>query len=460
MKIIIPEIKSPGQRVVLAFGGVLFFGVLFFLSVFRNASHLPGDFFSFLIVYTKEVFPIQIIMMIAWYVMGIKPLDNRRDEYMFLSGLPLTAKQIITRFFVNDLYRFLWVPAVNTLLFSILIQVSSINYVAPLVIFCFVSFILCCALLHWLHLYIPGVKATNNYLKRYNPLPLGVILPIYLIGNILFLKWNDEFNTLLFCVGILVIPTVSFVLLQASAKRFQKLDQQNYWLKQNDRSDTGVTRDPGIFRLFVRTTISRLDLNPLLYRNWRQSKLSTTSKLNNLLILVFITLAYLVSRNNEHTNDMISVLQGIMLIFYAIYSYTVLNKLEPSIESPALIYSLPIRKRDFYVSVYAPPFFTLMLINTLIAVWLFSTTFLTGACLTFWCHSGIGVVLWVTTSVNCGVANYPDMNMAKKKLLYWYFGYLIFGAIFFRYFWITLLILYILTFMQLKNIRLYYKTNK
>ncbi len=460
MKLIIPEIKQPVQRVVLGFGGASIFSILFLLSVLRNASHLPRDFFFFLIVYTEEVFPIQIIMMIAWYVMGIKPLANRKDEYMFLSGLPLTGKQIFIRFFVNDLHRFCWIPAVNAVLFSILIQISSVNYVAPLVIFSFVSFLFCCVLLHWLHLCVLGVKASASYLRRYNPLSLCIILLTYMVSNVVFLKWNHEFNTLIFCIGILVIPILSLVLLQAVAKRFQKLDQQNYWLKQSEKNDESKTADQSAFRLKVRTAFSRLNINPLLYRNWRQSQISSTSKQTNLLILVFISLAYIVSRNNEHADDMISVLRGIMLIFYAVYSYTVLNKLHPSIESPALIYSLPVRKRDFYLSVYAPLFFILMLINTLITVWLFSTTHLPGACLAFWCHSSMGIVLWVTTSVNCGVANYPDMGMAKKKLLYWYFGYLIFGAVFFRFVWITILILFLLTFIQLKRMKLFYKANK
>ena len=456
MKIIIPEIKSPVQRVVLAFGGVSSFGILFLLSVLRNTSHVPQDFFSFLIVYTKEVFPIQIIMMIAWYVMGIKPLDNRRDEYMFLSGLPLTARNIFTRFFVNDLLRFLWIPIINMILFSILLKASSINYVAPLVIFSVISFIFCCALLHCLHFWIPGIKAQYNYLRRYNPLPLSIVIPLYMISNIIFLKWNDEFNTPIFCVIILVIPILSLIFLQTAGKRFQKLNDRNYWLKQNDGKEINNTGNSGFIRMNVNRLFSRLNIDPLLYRNWRQSQLSSTSKLNNLLLLVFISLAYLVSCNNEHSEDMILVLQGIMLIFYAIYSFTVLNKLHPSIESPALIYSLPIRKRDFYLSVYTPPFFTLMLINTLVAVWVFSTTHLPRASLALWCNSSAGIVLWLTTSVNYGVANYPDIKMAKKKLLYWYFGYLISGTIFYKYFWITLLILFTLSFIQLKRMRLYY----
>lgn len=460
MKIIIPEIKSPVQRGMLACVGTLFFSIPFLLSVLRSASHLPQNFFFFLTFYTQEVFPIQIIMMIAWYVTGIKSLDNRRDEYMFLSGLPLTAKQIFTRFFVSDLFRFIWIPAINSVLFIVLIKVSSVNYVAPLAIFSFVSFVLCCALLHWLHLRIPGVKASTNYLRRYNPLPLSIILPLYMISNIIFLRWNNEFNALVFCMIILVMSILSLVLLQAAARRFQRLDRQNYWLKQRAGNDIRNTAHRSVFRLNVRALFTRLNINPLLYRNWRQSQISSTSKLNNLLILVFISLAYLVSRNNEHADDMISVLQGIMLIFYAIYSYTVLNKLDPSIESPALIYSLPIAKRDFYLSVYTPPFFILMLINTLIAVWLFSTTHLPGAIVTFWCNSSAGIILWLTTSVNCGVANYPDMGVARKKLLCWYFVYMILGAIFFKYFWITLLILFMLTFVHLMNIKLYYKAKK
>lgn len=455
MKIIIPEIKSTWQRFTFSLSAILILSTLSVLSFIRNPSYLPKDFYHFASIYFKEVFPVQIMLVVAWYVVGIKPFDSRRNEYFFLSSLPLTPKHIFTRLFVNDLLRFLWVPVINSLLLLVLVPASSINYIAPLALFLFISFIFCCILIHWLHLWIPGTKASQNYLEKYNPIPLSFILVFFSTGNLLFLLWNNEFNVLIFCLITLVFLVLSVFLFQAAAEKFKKLDLQDYWLKQIERKDRKRTGIRNGVILKINQIFSRLKFNPLLYKNWQQTRMMSTSKLNNLLILIFVSLAYLISQNNEYVNDMFSVLQGIMLIFYAIYSYTVLNKLHSTIESPAIIHSLPIRKADFYFSVFLPPFVTLMLINLLIAGWLLCTTQTLAASLDFWFSSGVGIILWLTTAVNCGISQYPDVNLAKRKLLYWYSVYLIFGAVFFKYLWLVLLILFVSTFIQLKNVKLF-----
>ncbi len=424
------------------------------LSLTIEDQHRPPDFDHFVGLYFKELFLLQIVVITAWFMAAIKPHPGRFQEYKWLSSLPFSADKTFNRFLLADIIRFSWAPAAISVFYILLLPLSSATFLSRPVLWAFLTYLPTCTLIALFHLFFAGNKNAHDYLQKYNPIIPGLLFPGYLIINVVFVVTSEKTSSLAFLFIAGAVLGVTALIYWLSKKRFHNLQNQSFWLKTCTKNLYKTeTPTPWIVRILNRWVPS-LKNEPLLRKNILQSSRSASAVTQTFLTLVFLSLAYLMAMNNQAISDAVSVLLVILTIYFILYGFTTLNQFLPEVESPLVVYALPVTRMQFYLSVYLPAVSRLLLLNTCISIWLALKTVPISLVSGFWLESCLAVFMWITLSVNVGIANYPHVKQAKKQLTHWNLAIIVLGAIFYKYRLAVALLLLLLSFLPLRKLNL------
>ena len=174
-----------------------------------------------------------------------------------------------------------------------------------------------------------------------------------------------------------------------------------------------------------------------------------------LVTVIFIICAYLVSMNNENIGDAISVLFGIFCFYTILFSYRVINQFASSLESPSLIYLLPLKKRDLYICHFIPTLGWVFLVAFLFTVLILTSGSSLESAGIFLLKSIAAGFIFLQGSFNYTLGSYPDIKKAKKQVIYWCVLLLILSAIFYVFAIIVVLFMVMVSLYQLKKIKFY-----
>lgn len=134
---------------------------------------------------------------------------------------------------------------------------------------------------------------------------------------------------------------------------------------------------------------------------------------------MFIAFAYLISTNNERAEDSISVLFAVSCIYLFFCAFRAIYQFSPNEESPALVYSLPLKKSSFYFSVFIPAMGWSAGVMTSIAVLILISGIPARLAGLFLLESLFAATVFLLVATNYALASYPDVHKAKKYFVYY-----------------------------------------
>ena len=429
---------------------------IFILGLFRNPSYLPPDFNLFISIYFKELLLLQIVILGAWCVSTQKTNRDRLQEYKFLVGLPLHSEQIFVKFLVADCLRYLWIPTAFAVFYLGLLPFASIQFLARPILFSFVSYFFIQSLIVCSHLWIAPKSRTfrsYNYITKFNPIIIIFSSIVFGIAQPLFLFAAKDFTQLQFAMTSFIAFALSILLAWTARSLFLKLHESNFWFKNGEIEREKITERRST-KLFTTWTYRNVK-NPFLFKNLILLFQSHSKLTNSGLTFAFFCVAYLLATNNLAYADRLTVLLAFTIIYILLYNIVTLNRLNQNEESSKILFSLPVTKSALYFSMLIPVSFWLITAISLLTFWLWLTGPELSNLLFFWLKSFIAIIVASVISLNSGLGNYPDINLAKNRYFFWLFLIMFISAVFYKFRILIALSISLLTFIELRKLRFY-----
>jgi hypothetical protein len=404
-----------------------------------------SDFIDFFI---KEGMLPLILAAVFVYIILIKSRPRRLEEYRYLSSLPLTFAKLADHLLLQELGRFIWLPAVPILI------LWTLTALAPITFICRVSLII---ILFYGALYsgatallflIPSKR--NNVLIKHNPILVFLFLFVFVVGTIMFVSMDAYVSGVGFWI-LLATLSVSIFLFRGLLRK-----ALSSWFKKNN-----LFRMPTMAQSHQRRQSFPL-LNfqglsqPLLTKNLLKFA-RENSRYVLFLTLVYICAGYLASRNNARLEDFKSILLTFTVIYALFFSLKSQSYFSGSTESTQLAYSLPVRRRDLYLSVYVPAALWVLAITTIFTV--LAVTFRIGpaAGVLFWIKAAGLSLVFVTTALNFAFRSYPDDKKAQASFLYWGLSLVVLIALFYGIRYWIILAMCVVSFYRLWTMKLHHR---
>ena len=426
-----------------------------FLALFRDPVYLPPDFDLFIGIYFKELLLPQIIVLGAWYVSTQKTKATRYREYKFLVSLPVTARQIFLKFFLADCIRNLWIPMAFSLLYLGLVPLASIRFLARPIFFVFIFYFFMQSLLicsHFSTILKLNAFRSFNYITKLNPVIIIVSGLFYEIGQLFFLFEAKDLKPLSFILINLTIFASSVLLAWIAQRLFVRLHERNFWINSLE-TEQQLRKEHRSMKI-IDWAYSKIK-NPFLFKNLILLFRSKTKLAKNGLTFVFFALAYLLAMNNTIPTDSLAVLFVLTTIYILLYNILALNRLTQNEESSKLLFSLRATKSSLYFSLFIPIGSWLTVAISLLTIWLSLKGFQINVLLPFWLKLCLVIIVTLTTSLNSGLGNYPDIKRGKNRYSLWVFVIIFCSAIFYKFRILIALIISLITFIELRKLKFY-----
>ncbi len=431
---------------------VFIMAAMFLLGCVGRSLFEQPDSDQFLAIFFQEPFVILITLVVVWYTVSFKSTPARLDEYKFLSSLPISAGSICDRFIGQDLLRYSWVPGLGIVIYFGLLPVSPISHLfrlSILTVFGFILFVVANTVLHLLSSLKGRNPGSYAYPGRTNPIIIAVIILGYAVSQMSFIitpALASGYQFWIVFILLLLGNSASLVLARFLFSKWQtKNSAFQMWADQTITVRSSWLRASNQFRLFAKT-------DPFLLKNLLKIRRENTG-FSMILTAMFIMLAYLISMNNENINDSISVLFAISCIYSFLIAFRTINQFSPDEESPDLVYSLPLRTWNLYFSVFIPAMGWLAVVLASLTILISGGAgSLAGS---FLLQSLFAAAAFLLVASNYALGSYPDIKEAQKRFLYWTTALMVLTAVLYKYRIITVSLLIILPFLQLRKVRFY-----
>lgn len=427
---------------------------MFWLGCFGLSLFEQPNSAQFLAVFFQEPFVILMSLFIAWYISSFKFTPSRMEEYKCLISLPVSANNICNRFIYQDLLSCSWVAGLGIVLYLGLLPVSPISHLCRLSILTVFAFFLFVVLNTLLHFYV-SLKGKNLrkyvYPNRNNPIIMVATILGYAIFQLSIIVIPSLASGYQFGIVLGLSLVGNYSLLSLAHVFFSKWQIKNLAFQMRaDRTTKFMSSWCQIsnpFRLFPR-------LNPLLLKNLVKIKREKNT-VSVILMTILIMFAYLVIMNNETTEDRISVLFAVSCIYSFLFAFRSMTQFSADEESPELVYSLPLVRRDCYFSFFVPAIAWLSIVMTSLAILILISGSALSLAGLFLLKSFVAASAFLLVSFKYAAASYPDMKKAQKKFSYWMIALIILTAAFYKYRILIVSLMIILPFFQLRNVRFY-----
>ncbi|MFC1564627.1 hypothetical protein ACFL6G_06795 [candidate division KSB1 bacterium] len=436
---------------VIFIASLLFGGTGTGLREFPDPGRFPDLFFA-------EPFVVLIFMSVIWFTTLIKSDASRLNETRFLNSLPVDKKSIINHLLIRDCLTHSWFPMIILVLFISLTEVSAIPYLCRTAVFLLLFYIFVLTINAFLHLTI-SLKAKNGGgvgypVKNNLYLTLGLIL-IFDTVLLLTVIVPAVISGYTFWLVLIFLSLSGYFLIVRTQNTFRE------WVDRNciyitSRTDSGAAGSSAVRKVFTGKYTELIP--PLVVKNYLKILRGRNIPVI-ILSVIFLFASYLVSLNNDSMEDSANVLYFIYAIFSFIYIYYSTRHLFPENEPVDFIYSIPVRKKDLYLSAVTPSgvwLFLVMLFLTLLI--LFSGDNLTIPAV-FFLKTLIITTVFLFSVFNLTIAYYPEIKTARRYNLYAVFVFCLFSVIFYKYIYIVWLVYILVSFLYLRKTK-FYRTSK
>ncbi|MFQ5675565.1 MAG: hypothetical protein ACE5G1_06665 [bacterium] len=380
----------------------------------------------------------------------------RLHEYKFLVSLPLGGKELFSKFFVNDLLRFSWLPTVFAFLYLGLLPFASYQFLARPMLFSFVSYWFLYCLITYADLLATKkiwLFRAFNYLVKRNPVIIALAGTLYEAGQALFLFAAKDLSASQFALINLTLVFVSVLVAFRASTLFQRLHQAGFWYKNCEVGRTQIV-DQGSKEKFI-NWVGAKTRNPFLYKNIILLLRSNSKVVNSGLTFLFFMVAYLLAMNNITHSDILDVLLAFTVFYILLYNLVSINRFNQQEEASQILFSLPVTKSGLYLSILIPISAWLVTVVTLLTGWLWLKDFAIRQLASFWLNAFIAVLVTATTSLNCAMGHYPNLKRAQNRYAFWFFLMVLGSTIFYEFRILIAFTVCLVTFMELRKLRFF-----
>ncbi|RMF63992.1 MAG: hypothetical protein D6743_09925 [Calditrichaeota bacterium] len=421
------EIAVPAGAV----GGALY---LTWLSLRDNLPLQAVQRELFYGLFFQEAFPFQMVALLAGFIVTLKPSSGRTQEFQLLASLPLSSRVLFARFVLSDLIRLFWIPGLYAVTYLALAKIASVAFVARPVLLAFSSYLLMVVLLDFLHAtgWVPGAHGAYTLLTRPHPFISALVIVGYGAAQLLFVLGNSRISPVAFALMVAVQILFAALMLRAGGRAFARWQARDFWAGLATSAETSRLQQPPLARFLGQRWVPG-QLRPFLVKNALVTARSGFRYVDLVLGGMFVGVVYLLAMNNRSLHDVVSVMQGLAILYVLLYCFVAINRLDPDSEPPALLYSLPVSASQLYLSALLPSLAWLGVVISGLATLLLVTGVEALAVLGFWLKVALAAGLFVGLAFNCAVPAYPDTESAKKRFGAWTFVVVLLCATFYAY---------------------------
>jgi hypothetical protein len=374
-------------------------------------NRLP-DAERFLTVYFKGPFLFNLVLWMTWaLVLKHNPFMPAK-EFNFLNSLPLSSDAIVHRFLFKNLKSGIHVPLLSLVPFWELSAVSPIPHLCRLGFLWGSAFVLSMLINARLQL---AVLSSRKPLRR----PVrGIILLtvfVYATCHFAFILSPEWASGLYFAVFAVMINVLSFALVFGIRRIFARIQHSMHSAahQMTGTAGSGAPRKKNDFYGSV--------FHPLLVKQFIQWKcMRSRSSLAGAVFL--IAASFLAGANNARPRDRAAVMLVLDLLYIVFFAVDGMQRFSTTEENSQIIHSLPLGRRAFFMSAFAP-----------VWTWLAAVFSVQGVLLsTFNSGFPVAAAFFVKVlSASCAAAfaaaafichSYPEVRPAQNRFLYWVFG--------------------------------------
>lgn len=405
--------------------------------------------------FLKEPFLILMLALVFWWIALIRKNPVRLEEYRLLNSLPLTRKGITDHFILQDLQRSSWLLALNLALvygMASLAPLAHLHRIAVLSLLHYGSAIFLNMTLHSALAVFSKKIIAANPLSLLHPVLLLIVMLYFGLGELIIILVPEWATGSSFWAWFGLFAAVSLLLWQTARLAFSKWQRMNtiflHPAKESAKSVLDTYQDN-------RFPVNGLDA--LLISNLLKI-LRTSNKAALVLTMTFVTLGYLVSRNNARHDDFLAVLLGISIFYSMIFAYRSMRAFSEFEQAPEIIYALPLSKRQVYASIFLPAFVWLAGIFSAFGFlsWIATSSItLAGK---FWLDAMLAGTALLFAAVNYSLGHYPDLKKAQQGFAFWGLSLVILGALFYPYRILVLLLMTIYSIRPLQRFQFFRRT--
>ncbi len=408
---------------------------------------------TFLGIYFREPFEILLILHIALFISYLKYSPQRNSEYIFLNSLPVSRNYFSTRFIFHDLIKHLWFIGLVIIHYSVLITVSPISHLIRLSFLSFLLYLIMVLSNTILHLYFsaPGrVTLRTIYPGKYNSVLSAAVIIVAFALNLVFILFPSLASGIYYLmISTLMLITI-YCLHKISEISFYKWRKSNpvYVKAQTEENVGSHPLKSNIIIQFFK------NINPFIYKNLlRIIRKNKTSSL--FLTSLFLMLNYALAINNTNINDAETILFGFSHLYIFLFVFKSMEVLSPDVESQDIIYSNPVKKLSWILSVFLPVFLWLAVIITILTVLMLVSGGVLNHTIILWLRTILSAACITIIAFNLNAINFPDFKKARKHFLYLLILLMNLAMVQFKVYLILCLVIIGITLLILKSIRLY-----
>ncbi len=392
--------------------GVMVFCILLFAGAWPGWMHRCPDAERFLTVYFKGPFLFNLILWMTWaLVLKHSPFIPLK-EFHFLNSLPLPPDSMVNRFLFQNLKSCLYIPLFSLVPFWELSAVSPLPHLCRLGSLWGSAFVL--SMLINARLQLAALSSQKTL-----PRPVrGIILStvsVYAACHFAFIlspKWASGIG---FAVSIIMINALSFALAFGIHRVFAQI-QHSIPSAMHQRIGTAGCGPPQKKNDFYGSV-----LHPLLVKQivqWKRMK--SGSSMAGAVFL--IAASYPAGVNNAHPRDRAAVMLVLDLLYIVFFAVDGMQRFSTIEENPQILYCLPLGRRAFFMSAFAPVWAWLAAVFSVQGVLLsaFNSGFSVATVFFIKVLSASCVAAFTAAAFICH--SYPEVRPAQNRFLYWVFG--------------------------------------
>jgi len=413
------RIRAAGARaaatvIIVVMGLAIYFGAT------GSRLHRLPDREEIIDVFFRTVFVPIIVLLIAWYIATLKLVRARAREYVFLNSLPLSSSDIHRLFLVSGVCRFPWVPFCMVVLLSALAVVAPASFLIRLIVLALVVYVLLQTAGITLHLAVSLRRADRNTAKFpavNSPLIQLVVVMAYAAMLVIWILYPGQITVGYFWIVVVACALITIALFAVSKRCFEKWHGTNVILRAMDTRDSNPRMGYKTWARVLNIALVPLKSNPLVIKNLVRYTREASLISRLILALCFIAMSFLVARNNESIQDVVTVLSGMFYLYVFFFVTKEMGRLDADEESPALIYSMPVTRAQLYLSVFAPTIgwlATIALAQSILVILAGGGVVLAAR---FLLMSLFVALVFCGIGVSAAVSGYPNRRDALKRFL-------------------------------------------
>lgn len=415
--------------------------------IFEPALHLPNP----VLLWTKfgeGPFVLQSLVLAGWFIASTRRIPARHSELLFLSSLPIANFRIFLQIFLADLARFSWVPLTMIISLLALIKASSLIFLTRPTLLYLLTYLLAVSAMTYGQLLLTAMKRTNHefYALRWHPGIQVALLLLFDAALIYIILLSQSSSALFFGILIASLLASATLLFFAGFQVFDKLQRRAFWL-----SGTSA-----VFKRKTRVLTRRLLTHfPLLAKNLILRFNSNSRFIAIVLTIGLAATIYTFAMNNSNLHNSISVALGLYVFFIAGYCFAVLNTMKPDIESPQIIFGLPLRRCDIFLATFIPSLAWAIVVSLGLATLLAMSGATAAQSAAFVLRATFASICLIGIASATAVTTYPKRNKAQKNMFFRILAIALLGAAFYKYLVVVIILLTALAMLPLLRFTLW-----